>query len=65
MQGGSGCASDFSEKTDNPHNIGLSVAGVLFLVHNGGVRQTPKAQVRQGLNDGPTVRGMEFAYDGH
>lgn len=35
----------------------------MFLVHNGVVRQTPKAQVRQGLNDGSRVTGMEFAYD--
>ncbi len=35
----------------------------MFLVHNGVVRQTPKAQVRQGLNDGTLVKGMEFAYD--
>lgn len=35
----------------------------MFLVHNGVVRQTPKAQVRQGVNDGSLVKGMEFAYD--
>ena len=35
----------------------------MFLVHNGVVRQTPKAQVRQGLADGSLVTGMEFAYD--
>jgi len=35
----------------------------MFLVHNGIVRQTPKAQVRQGFNDGSLVKGMEFAYD--
>ena len=35
----------------------------MFLVHNGVVRRTPKAQVRQGLNDGSQVTGMEFAYD--
>jgi len=35
----------------------------MFLVHNGVVRQTPKAQVRQGLDDGSLVKGMEFAYD--
>lgn len=35
----------------------------MFLVHNGVVRQTPKAQVRQGLNDGSLVKGMEFRYD--
>ncbi len=35
----------------------------MFLVHNGIVRQTPKAQVRQGRGDGSLVKGMEFAYD--
>ncbi len=35
----------------------------MFLVHNGVVRETPKAQVRQGINDGSLVQGMEFTYD--
>lgn len=35
----------------------------MFLVHNGVVRQTPKAKVRQGVDDGSQVMGMEFAYD--
>ncbi|KGK88096.1 molybdopterin biosynthesis protein [Desulfosporosinus sp. HMP52] len=35
----------------------------MFLVHNGVVRQTPKAKVRQGIDDGSMVRGMEFDYD--
>ena len=35
----------------------------MFLVHNGVVRQTPKAKVRQGINDGSLVKGLEFAYD--
>jgi len=35
----------------------------MFLVHNGVVRQTPKAQVRQGIDDGSIVKGMEFSYD--
>lgn len=35
----------------------------MFLVHNGVVRETPKAQVRQGIDDGSTVKGMEFGYD--
>ena len=35
----------------------------MFLVHNGIVRQTPKAKVRQGVDDGSLVKGMEFAYD--
>ena len=35
----------------------------MFLVHNGVVRQTPKAKVRQGIDDGSMVKGMEFAHD--
>ncbi|MGE5626635.1 MAG: molybdenum cofactor biosynthesis protein MoaE [Solirubrobacterales bacterium] len=35
----------------------------MFLVHNGVVRQTPKAKVRQGLDDGSVIKGMEFYYD--
>jgi len=35
----------------------------MFLVHNGVVRQTPKVKVRQGIDDGSLVKGMEFAYD--
>ncbi|MGV8906108.1 MAG: molybdenum cofactor biosynthesis protein MoaE [Acetobacterium sp.] len=35
----------------------------MYLVHNGTVRQTPKAKVRQGLDDGSLVKGMEFSYD--
>lgn len=35
----------------------------MFLVHNGVVRQTPRAQVRQGLDDGSSVKGMLFSYD--
>ena len=35
----------------------------MFLAHNGVVRQTPKAKVRQGIDDGSTVKGMEFSYD--
>jgi molybdopterin synthase catalytic subunit len=35
----------------------------MFLVHNGIVRQTPKAKVRQGIDDGSLVKGMEFTYD--
>ena len=35
----------------------------MFLVHNGIVRQTPKAKVRQGLDDGSLVKGMSFTYD--
>ncbi|HZX21420.1 MAG TPA: molybdenum cofactor biosynthesis protein MoaE [Clostridia bacterium] len=35
----------------------------MFLIHNGVVRQTPKVKVRQGIDDGSVVKGMEFAYD--
>ncbi len=35
----------------------------MFLVHNGVVRQTPKAKVRQGIDDGSLVKGLEFAYN--
>lgn len=35
----------------------------MFLVHNGVVRQTPKAKVRQGIDDGSVVKSMEFSYD--
>lgn len=35
----------------------------MYLVHNGTVRQTPKVLVRQGLDDGSLVTGMEFFYD--
>lgn len=35
----------------------------MFLVHNGVVRQTPKARVRQGIDDGSMVKGMEFSYE--
>ncbi|SMC90091.1 molybdenum cofactor biosynthesis protein MoaE [Sporomusa malonica] len=41
----------------------LALQEGMFLVHNGVVRQTPKAQVRQGLDDGSLVKGMEFAYN--
>lgn len=36
----------------------------MFLVHNGVVRQTPKAKVRQGIDNGSVVKGMYFSYDG-
>ncbi len=35
----------------------------MFLVHNGVVRETPKAKVRQGVEDCGCVTGMEFSYD--
>lgn len=35
----------------------------MYLVHNGIVRQTPKALVRKGEDDGSLVNGMTFDYD--
>lgn len=35
----------------------------MFLVHNGTVRETPKVQVRQGIDDGSLVTGMEFSFE--
>ena len=35
----------------------------MFLVHNGTVRQTARARVRQGDENAPDVRGMVFDYD--
>lgn len=35
----------------------------MYLVHNGIVRETPKARVRHGENDGRSVKGMQFSYD--
>lgn len=41
----------------------VSLKEGMYLVHNGVVRQTPKAKVRQGIDDGSIVTGMEFTYD--
>lgn len=35
----------------------------MYLVHNGVVRETPKALVRQGIVTGNAVTGMVFSYD--
>ena len=35
----------------------------MFLVHNGVVRESPKALVRKGIDDGSRVTGMDFSYD--
>ena len=35
----------------------------MFLVHNGIVRETPRKKVREGIDDGSSVKGMEFDYD--
>lgn len=36
----------------------------MFLVHNGVVRQSAKAKVREGAEDTKAVKGMLFSYDG-
>ncbi|NLJ76066.1 MAG: molybdenum cofactor biosynthesis protein MoaE, partial [Peptococcaceae bacterium] len=35
----------------------------MFLIHNGVVRQTSRALVREGVDDGSQVKGMIFGYD--
>ena len=35
----------------------------MYLTHNGIVRETPKAKVRNGKDTGKTVTGMQFSYD--
>ncbi len=35
----------------------------MYLIHNGVVRETPRAFVREGIDDGTKVEGMEFSYD--
>jgi len=35
----------------------------MYLVHNGVVRQTPKMKVRNSLDDGSIVIGMDFSFD--
>lgn len=35
----------------------------MFLIHNGTVRQTARAKVRQGAEDTDAVTGMLFGYD--
>lgn len=34
----------------------------MYLTHNGIVRETPKAKVRNGEDTGKTVTGMQFSY---
>lgn len=47
------------EAKENP----AALQSGMFLVHNGVVRQTPKAKVRQGIDDGTEVKGMTFSYE--
>lgn len=35
----------------------------MYLIHNGVVRETPRAQVREGAEDVRPVTAMEFSYD--
>ncbi len=35
----------------------------MYLCHNGVVRESAKAEVREGCCDAPSVRGMRFSYD--
>ena len=35
----------------------------MYLIHNGTVRQTARAAVREGVQDAPPVTGMTFGYD--
>ena len=35
----------------------------MYLFHNGTVRRTARAEVREGAEDAPEVRGMTFHYD--
>ncbi len=35
----------------------------MYLVHNGTVRQTARAKVRQGAENTPAVKGMTFSFD--
>lgn len=41
----------------------LALEDGMFLVHNGVVRRTPKAKVRQGIDDGTEVKSMVFSFD--
>lgn len=41
----------------------LALEEGMFLVHNGLVRQTPRAKVRKGIDDGSVVKAMDFFYD--
>ena len=36
----------------------------MYLIHNGTVRQTARAKVRQGAENTEPVTGMRFSYDG-
>ncbi len=35
----------------------------MYLAHNGTVRELPKKLVREGIDDGTKVTGMNFSYD--
>lgn len=46
-----------AKKDPNADNVGM------YLAHNGVVRKTPKAKVRQGIDNGTEVDQLEFSYD--
>lgn len=46
-----------SKSHDSSEKVGM------YLIHNGVVRETAKAKVRQGEKDTKPVRGMYFSYD--
>lgn len=46
-----------AKKDESAKNVGM------FLVHNGVVRETPRAVVRSGEEPGNTVKRMNFSYD--
>lgn len=41
----------------------ISAEEGMYLIHNGVVRQSPRAKVRNGIDDGSIVKGMKFSYD--
>ena len=46
-----------AKKDQSAENIGM------YLIHNGTVRKSPKAKVREGAEDTRPVTGMFFSYD--
>lgn len=71
-EGSADCAAAGSEKKEIPSmdawmkeakkDKDASKVG-MYLVHNGIVRETPKAKVRNGEDNGKNVTGMFFSYD--
>ena len=46
-----------AKQDKDAHNVGM------YLVHNGVVRESARAAVRQGAKDTAPVKGMYFSYD--